>query len=110
VGLHLGLTKLKNAAASGKMQPSCPSLPPALHEFALRKKLIPGRSKVKSKDIRNAIESNSELLQNEKTMLANAVSDKLKQAKFLMANATEGHFPDDRPHPWAQTRQRTSKG
>ena len=81
-----------------------------LHEFALRKKLIPGRSKAKAKDIRHAIESNSELLQNEKTMLANAVSDKLKQAKFLMANATEGHFPDDRPHPWAQTRQRTSKG
>lgn len=34
--------------------------------------------------------------------LSNVTSDRLKRARYLMANATEGLFPCDEPHDWAK--------
>lgn len=72
-----------------------------LHEYAIIKKIIPA-----SLRRRRDLKLSAILTSVERGMLANAVSDKLKQIRYIMANATELRFPDDTPHDWAKSGSR----
>lgn len=70
-------------------------------EYAVRKNLVP--------NARKKIDLAAKLDATERAVFANALSDQLKPARNLMANATVGIFPDISPHPWATQGKRHKK-
>ena len=55
----------------------------------------------------NSLHNKNRLSSYEKEVLSNMVSDQVKPARYLMANATEMSFPNDSPHPWAVRKRNT---
>ena len=59
-------------------------------------------------DAKKNLTMNTKFTYAQSTVTDNDLTDRLKQVKFLMANATEGHFPDDNLH--RRTKSRTRSG
>lgn len=70
-------------------------------EYSIKNNLVP--------NARRKIDLAAKMDETERAVFANALSDQLKQARNLMANATVGIFPDTTPHPWATSSGRKSK-
>lgn len=70
-------------------------------EYSIKKNLVP--------NARKNVDLAAKLDEKERAVFSNALSDQLKQARNLMANATVGVFPDTTPHPWATSSGRKSR-
>lgn len=70
-------------------------------EYSIKNNLVP--------NARKKIDLSAKLDATEKAVFSNALSDQLKLARNLMANATVGVFPDTSPHDWATSSTRKAK-
>ena len=86
--INIWLTIFKDWTAAKEANPKL-----TLTQFSLQKNL--------SHEGKRIYNSSSTTSNKGEQMLANAASEPLKMARFLMAHATEGVFPFTEPHPWA---------